>query len=47
MADVRGTGIGLATVKRIVDRFDGECWASGEVGLGATVFFTLPGPSAA
>ncbi len=39
-----GTGIGLATVRRIVERLGGRTWAVGKVDQGATIFCALPLP---
>lgn len=40
--DFEGTGIGLATIKKIIQKHDGKVWIEGRLDQGASIYFTLP-----
>ncbi len=40
--EYEGSGIGLVTIRNIIEKHGGKVWIEGEVGVGATIYFTIP-----
>ena len=44
--EFKGTGVGLTTARRVIERHGGRIWVEAAEGRGATFYFAVPGPGA-